>query len=542
VGFGKAVAVFLVLAVFATACGPERSRRAARATKTPVAPTSRAAVDPPVEEALVTIADDPVRARRLAAHVELVVAEMSAEDDLGLKLERASRGLGDEADEAPASPEPTLATASELVSMLASTPGSRSVLAPLADKLSGKTAGRMAHVTAVLSASVGADVAVQATLREMDEEQELAENDLLPLREERRAPSSGGAVAPSPAKPTPAVAAPAALATSAAPASSPQVAPGTIGAASVAPLETAGKASEVKAPDAAQASKPRSDAGIRLVLVPPMPVATLAPVPRSVPAPAKTTPEPSLPASGPAAESPAAGIAAAAADAAAVVAASASPLAGSGASSLIAAVIKEQAGPGPDAATTLPRTTATPTVAPGPGPEDDELGQIAARVKWERDELELIFQDTVDVARADDPEATSAENSAYALCMTAALAKQGNFAQLREDRDRAFDELERDGTRGHCTAVALADGSDHADARQWDGLWTKRQRSWMTTRCARDAARIYGTTVESERATCECLHAVLAKRISLDKLLRLDDQGFARMIEADAQLSACLGQ
>jgi hypothetical protein len=423
--------------------------------------------------------------------------------------------------------------------MLASTPTSRSVLAPLADKLSGKTAGRMAHVTAVLSASVGADVAVQATLREMDEEQELADNDLLPLPEERRAPSSGTAVAPSPAKPTPAAGAAPALSTSAAPAPVPQVASGTIAAAGVGPLETTEKSSEVQAPDAAKESKPRPASGIRLVLVPPMPVATLAPVPKSVPAPAKTTPEPSLAATGPVAESAAAGIAAGAAEAA-VVAASASPLASSGASPLIAAVIKDKAGPGPDAATILPRTTATPTAAPGP--EDDELGQIAARVKWERDELELIFQDTVDVARADDPDATSAENSAYALCMTAALAKQGNFAQLREDRDRAFDELERDGTRGHCTAVALADGSDHADARQWDGLWTKRQRSWMTTRCARDAARIYGTSVESERTTCECLHAVLAKRMSLDKLLRLDDQGFARMIEADAQLSACLGQ
>jgi hypothetical protein len=491
--------------------------------------------DPPVEGALVTIADDPVRARRLAAHVELVVAEMSLEDDLSVKLERASQGLGDDVDDAPASPEPTLATASELVSMLASTPASRSVLAPLAETLSGKTAGRMAHVTAVLSASVGADVAAQATLREMDEEQELADNDLLPLPEERRAPRSVATLAPAPVKPTPAAAAAAVPQMPAAKAATQPVTSATIDAAGAGPLPEA-----AKAPAAVQEAKPRPTAAAQVALVPAMPIVTLAPVSTSVPAPSKTAPEPTASASSPAAVSAAAaaGIAAGAAEAA--VAAAATALPGSGASPLLAAVIKQQAGPGPDAATTMQRTTTTP--APGPDFEDDELGRIAARVKWERDELELIFQDTVDVARADDPDATSAENSAYALCMTAALAKQASFAQLREDRDRAFDELERDGTRGHCTAVALADGSDHADARLWDGMWTKRQRSWMTTRCARDAARIYGTSVESERATCECLHAALAKRMPLDRLLRLDDQGFARMIEADTQLSACLGQ
>lgn len=172
--------------------------------------------------------------------------------------------------------------------------------------------------------------------------------------------------------------------------------------------------------------------------------------------------------------------------------------------------------------------------------EDQELDKIAASSRWSREELELIYQDTIDVARADDPEATAKENASYALCMLAALAKRSGFAAFNQARDQGYDALERDGTRGLCTAQALADGSDHIDARSNVGKWTKRQLAWMTNRCARDAARAYSSTPEAEHKTCDCLHNALTTRMPFGELMQLDDQGFIRLIERDAQLATCL--
>lgn len=192
-----------------------------------------------------------------------------------------------------------------------------------------------------------------------------------------------------------------------------------------------------------------------------------------------------------------------------------------------------------------PKVSADPSTVAGSASslaayEDQELNKMAARGKWHRDDLDLIFQDTIDVARADDAEATAKENSSYALCMIAALAERGSFADFRKARDQAFDALERDGTRGRCTAAALAAGSDHIDARSSVGKWTKRQLAWMTKRCARDAARAYASSIESEFKSCECLHNSLSHRLAFGELMQMDEAGFARLIEADTQLAACL--
>ena len=531
----------------------------------------------------VSIADDPVRARQLAAHVEMLAQEISVTAGFFMKLERALRGLGGDAAHAPLSPEPTLVTASSMLSVLTMPPLPHEQFGAWSTALAARGFDPTPSILAAVSASVGSELA--ATVATMTQEPENPTPAVPPAtkREPRVMPVKPRAQPGSPLQPMPIAGKEGTKPASQSAKTAPEVVfpanhasdgrqwlgfgmatplpdvlpsdhgvrrprmagggdlkvmvPQILGAPSVPIERTATDRPMILMADA------RHEIGVPGQLSP-LPVSPIAVVSGPLPvasgegraeahARLEFLPQPSLQArpssANPAAEMPPGGAYAVSRPRAAL------------ASLLEFDVAQFAPNRGLELGVNLARALVDTAAPQEHATKDDELAQVAAQNQWQRDELDAIYLDMIDIAQVDDPEATPAENHSYALCMTRALAERGSFESLQRDREAIFDQLERDGTRGACTAVALDTGSDHPDARIFDGKWTKRQRQWMAIRCAQDAVQLYGTNLETERKACECLHAQLAPRMSLAELLRLSERSFAELVESDAQLSACLG-
>lgn len=488
----------------------------------------------PTDADFVSIADDPVRARLLAAQVETVVQELSAMDGFAIKLERALRGLGGDAAHAPISPEPYLVTASEMISRLAMPTRAQTPLTLSTTVRSRRSIEKFTPVLAALSASIGADLGMNPAFWEPDalDSAKTAPSLVNQMQNAvpRRLPNRMPPAASPPRSTPPSLIS---LTTNKNSPQPPVVTPAPSEARSLPSKDSPQPLIVTPAP--LEAQKPQD-------IIQTVPIETKQPTPSSpvfalamsstvIPSPlllAASLPVavPSIP----------------------LALDLASPLDGLEAGIDLARDLVANGLRGPAHPNFLDQVASNDLLAQvAPNESDtaddsiaDEITDLAAEIGWNRDDLDLIYQEMSDIALADDPEATPRENHAYAICMTKALAERAAFSVLRADREAIFQELERDGRRGACTAAAFDRGSDHPDAGVSEGKWTKRQRQWMAARCARDAVSLYGTKLETERKTCDCLYALLSQRMPLAELLRLNDQEFAALVDADSQLSACL--